>query len=125
MADFKFLEDPVSKKWVILAPRRAKRPDIAKGPSVLCPFCIGREKDEPELYRVGGEAQDSNWPASNASPARQSPDGSSRMADGRSDAGWQIRVIPNKFPFAPVHEIIIHSLTITKILKNCRKIRLS
>lgn len=82
MADFKFLEDPVSKKWVILAPRRAKRPDIAREPSPLCPFCIGREKDEPELYRVGGKTGDSNW---------------------------QIRVVPNKFPFAPIHEIIIHS----------------
>ena len=56
MADFKFLEDPVSKKWVILAPRRAKRPDIAKISSPLCPFCIGREKDEPELYRILREA---------------------------------------------------------------------
>ncbi|OGH13353.1 MAG: hypothetical protein A3H50_02940 [Candidatus Levybacteria bacterium RIFCSPLOWO2_02_FULL_37_10] len=82
MADFKFLEDPVSKKWVILAPRRAKRPDIAREPSPLCPFCIGREKDEPELYRVGGKTGDSNW---------------------------QIRVVPNRFPFAPIHEIIIHS----------------
>ena len=76
MADFKFLEDPVSKKWVILAPRRAKRPDIAREPSPLCPFCIGREKDEPELYRVGGKTGDSNW---------------------------QIRVVPNRFPFAPIH----------------------
>ena len=82
MADFKFLQNPVSKKWVVFAPRRAKRPDIAKGPSSLCPFCIGREKDEPELYRVGGEEGASNW---------------------------QIRVVPNKFPFAPIHEIIIHS----------------
>ncbi len=82
MADFKFLQDPVSKKWSVFAPRRARRPDIAKVPSTLCPFCIGREKDEPELYRVGGKAGDSNW---------------------------QIRVIPNKFAFAPIHEIIIHS----------------
>ncbi|OGH37825.1 MAG: hypothetical protein A3B44_01110 [Candidatus Levybacteria bacterium RIFCSPLOWO2_01_FULL_38_21] len=82
MADFKFLQDPVSKKWMVFAPRRAKRPDIAKGSSPLCPFCIGREKDEPELYRVGGEKGTNNW---------------------------QIRVVPNKFPFAPIHEIIIHS----------------
>ena len=82
MADFKFLQDPVSKKWVVFAPRRAKRPDIAKGPSPLCPFCIGREKDEQELYRIGGELRDTNW---------------------------QIRVVPNRFPFAPIHEIIIHS----------------
>lgn len=82
MADFESLQNPLSKKWVILAPRRAKRPDVAKGFEPVCPFCLGREKDEPEVYRVGGEVGDSNW---------------------------QIRVLPNKFPFAPIHEIIIHS----------------
>jgi len=82
MADFQFLQNPISRKWIILAPRRAKRPDVAKGLEPACPFCIGREKDEQETYRVGGEPGDSNW---------------------------RIRVIPNKFPFAPIHEIIIHS----------------
>jgi len=82
MADFQFLQNPLSKVWVVLAPRRAKRPDVAKGEEPVCPFCLGREKDEAELYRVGGSAGDQNW---------------------------QIRVIPNKFPFAPIHELIIHS----------------
>lgn len=82
MSDFQFLENPLSKKWIVLAPRRAKRPNIAKGPEPVCPFCLGREKDEQELYRVGGESGDSNW---------------------------QIRVLANKYPFAPIHEVIIHS----------------
>lgn len=82
MADFQFLQNPLSRKWLILAPRRAKRPDVAKGPEPVCPFCLGREKDEQEVHRVGGEPGDSNW---------------------------QIRVLPNKFPFAPIHEVIIHS----------------
>lgn len=82
MPDFKFLQNPITKKWVILAPRRAKRPDIAKGTEPVCPFCIGREGNEEEVYRVGGAYPDGNW---------------------------QIRVIPNKFPFAPNHEVIIHS----------------
>lgn len=82
MADFEFLQNPLLKKWVILAPRRAKRPDIAKGFEPVCPFCLGREKDEKELYRVGGTEGDSNW---------------------------KIRVIPNKFPFSPIHELVIHS----------------
>lgn len=82
MSDFEFLENPVSKKWVILAPRRSKRPDVAKGPEPVCPFCPGKESQEPEVYRVGGIYPDSNW---------------------------QIRVVPNKFPFAPIHEIVIHS----------------
>lgn len=82
MAEFEFLQNQTSKKWVVVAPRRAKRPDMAKGTEPVCPFCLGREKDEAESYRVGGTPPDSDW---------------------------QIRVIPNKFPFAPIHEIIIHS----------------
>lgn len=82
MADFNFIQDPSSKKWVILAPRRAKRPDVAVKTQSVCPFCYGKEKEEPDVYRVGG---------------------------GRGDTNWQIRVVPNKFPFAQLHEIIIHS----------------
>lgn len=82
MADFNFLQNPITKKWIISAPRRAKRPDIAKGAEPVCPFCIGREKDEQEVYRVGGVEGEDNW---------------------------LVRVVPNKFPFAPIHEVIIHS----------------
>src|SRR5581483_3527684 len=81
MSDFKFLKQP-SGKSVISAPRRAARPDIAKDSNISCPFCPGREKDEEEVFRVGGIYPDSNW---------------------------KVRVIPNKFPFAPIHEIVIHS----------------
>lgn len=80
--DFQFLQNPISKKWIILAPRRSKRPDVAKGTEPICPFCFGREGEEEEVYRVGGE---------------------------KGDGNWKIRVLNNKFPFAPVHEIIIHS----------------
>lgn len=82
MAEFQFLQNSLSKKWVVLSPRRAKRPDVAAGPEPVCPFCLGREKEEPEVYRIGG-------------------------TPGQSD--WQVRVIPNKFPFAPIHEVVIHS----------------
>jgi UDPglucose--hexose-1-phosphate uridylyltransferase len=80
--DFKFVEDPISKKWIIAAPRRAKRPDIAKGDEPKCPFCPGNELSDPEVYRIGGENNDQNW---------------------------LTRVVSNKFPFAPVHEVIVHS----------------
>ncbi len=82
MSDFSFIQNPVTKNWVISAPRRAKRPDEAKGTEPVCPFCTGREINEEEVYRVGGKSGDSNW---------------------------KIRVLPNKFPFAPIHEVIIHS----------------
>src|SRR3989344_4473141 len=80
--DFQFLQNPLSKKWVILAPRRAHRPDVAKGFEPVCPFCPGKESEEKEVYRVGGKTGDSNW---------------------------KVRVLPNKFPFAPIHEIVILS----------------
>lgn len=80
--DFKFIEDEISKKWVISAPRRSKRPDIARGGEPPCPFCPGNELNDKEVYRVGGKKDDPNW---------------------------QVRVVHNKFPFAPLHEVIIHS----------------
>lgn len=70
MPDFEFLQNKLTGKWVILAPRRAERPDEAKGGQIDCPFCSGREKE---------------------------------------DSNWKIRVVPNKYAFAPIHEIIIHS----------------
>jgi UDPglucose--hexose-1-phosphate uridylyltransferase len=79
MADFQFLQNPLSKKWVVSAPRRAKRPDIANGIEPVCPFCPGKELDEQTIYEV------------------------------RNGKGWQIRVLKNKFPFAAIHEIIIQS----------------
>lgn len=82
MSDFKFIQNPLSKKWVILAPRRAQRPDAGKDSNIGCPFCPGREKEEREVYRIGGKPDDSNW---------------------------QTRVLNNKFPFAQIHEIIVHS----------------
>jgi UDPglucose--hexose-1-phosphate uridylyltransferase len=78
--DFQFLQNPLSKKWVILAPRRAFRPDIAKGIEPVCPFCPGSKTDDKVVYEV------------------------------KDDKGnWKIKVVNNKFPFAPIHEVIIHS----------------
>lgn len=82
MDEFKFLQNPISKEWVILAPRRASRPNVAQGSEPVCPFCVGKEKDEQELFRIGGSNGDKNW---------------------------KVRVIPNKYPFTAIHEIIIHS----------------
>lgn len=82
MSDFEFLQNPTSKKWIVSAPRRAQRPDEAKGTEGTCPFCPGKEGEETEVYRVGGKTGDSNW---------------------------QVRVLPNKYPFAPIHEVIVHS----------------
>ena len=80
--DFKFIQNAISNKWIVSAPRRAKRPDVAKGEEPVCPFCPGKELVDKEIYRVGGKANDQNW---------------------------QVRVVNNKYPFAPIHEVIIHS----------------
>lgn len=72
MSDFQFLQDPTNKNWVVMAPRRARRPDEAKGTVRECPFC--------PLASQGSTLQ-----------------------------GWQVRVLNNKYPFAPIHEVIIHS----------------
>lgn len=82
MADFQILQNPISKKWVIFAPRRANRPDISKGSEPVCPFCPGAENQEKEVYRIMGKGK---------------------------DEGWQIKVLSNKFPFVSIHEVIIHS----------------
>lgn len=86
MNDFTFLQNPVSKKWVIFSPRRAERPDIAHGLEPVCPFCPGKEKEEKEIYRFPQLA-----------------------SQGETLQSWKVRVVNNKFPFAPIHEIIIHS----------------
>lgn len=76
-----FRRDPVSGRWVIIAPGRQQRPhDIQVERAVSggrddCPFCPGYElMTPPEVlaYRPGGGA--ANTP------------------------GWDLRVVPNKFP---------------------------
>lgn len=72
--------DPIQRRWVIISTERARRPDdffidreMPAGP--FCPFCEGNEdKAPPEIcaWRPNGSAP--NTP------------------------GWQVRVVPNKFP---------------------------
>jgi len=73
-------KDPVTGRWVIIATERRKRPGDfrLKWPTVesttFCPFCEGNEASTPRevlSYRRSGAA---NGP------------------------GWDVRVVPNKFP---------------------------
>jgi UDPglucose--hexose-1-phosphate uridylyltransferase len=84
MSKNRFVQNPITKTWVIISANRAKRPDIAKGIEPICPFCYGHEDlTPPEIFRIGeGEPNTS---------------------------GWDVRVIPNKFPITDIHELIIHS----------------
>ncbi len=81
--DFKFINIPSLENWVISAPKRARRPDVhGKTAKAVCPFCPGNEKHDPDVFRIGGDDHDENW---------------------------SVRVINNKFPFAPIHEVILHT----------------
>lgn len=78
--------DPVTQQWVIIAPERGLRPkDFQRKATVVgvspqsCPFCPGNEsKTPPEVYAV-------------------------RLNNSRPNTpGWQVRVVPNKFPIPNV-----------------------
>jgi UDPglucose--hexose-1-phosphate uridylyltransferase len=73
-------KDPVASRWVIISTERGRRPsDFGTEPererAGFCPFCPGNEsKTPPEVlaYRANG--------------------------GGPNSSGWQLRVVPNKFP---------------------------
>ncbi|MBS3817914.1 galactose-1-phosphate uridylyltransferase [bacterium] len=75
-------EDPITGRWVIIAPERNRRPHPAptsSHPSPShekdCPFCEGNEdQTPPEEYAVREKGSEPDKP------------------------GWRIRVFPNKFP---------------------------
>ena len=80
-----FRRCPVTGRWVIFAPERARRPITLQhtqphhrdrpSATVVCPFCEGHEKEcSDELYALRSDGS-----------AKDSP-------------GWELRVVPNKFP---------------------------
>lgn len=88
----KYVPDIKTQRWVIISSGRNKRPhDEASTPppgmgaqKSGCPFCTGNEPlTPPEVYRIG--------------PGK------------RDEPGWEVRVVPNKFPITDIHEVIIHS----------------
>lgn len=75
-------KDPVTGRWVIIAPERGRRPmdfhpreEETAASSGACPFCEGNEdKTPPEVFALRNKDTKPNTP------------------------GWQVRVVPNKFP---------------------------
>jgi len=74
-------KDPITRRWVIIATERSARPSdfpvAAADPdtSATCPFCEGREgKTPPEITATR------------------------RPGTGPNEPGWQVRVVPNKYP---------------------------
>jgi UDPglucose--hexose-1-phosphate uridylyltransferase len=72
--------DPIQRRWVIIASERGRRPEDFAHPQDttpvgFCPFCEGNEsKTPPEIIAVRHNGSAPNQP------------------------GWQVRVVPNKFP---------------------------
>lgn len=81
----KYVPDVNTKRWVVIAAARTKRPDdAAYRQTAGCPFCPGNEKaTPPEVYRIGPGEKDG--------------------------PGWLVRVVPNLYPVTDIHEVIIHS----------------
>ena len=91
------LVDALTGDQVILAPARALRPDTFRVPpqpqssAAACPFCDGHEGETPpEVMRIGRGAPDT--------------------------PGWEVRVVPNKYPIVGdgvvgAHEVVILSPT--------------
>jgi len=76
-------KDPVVNAWVIIAAERGRRPSDFPSPQSqrtgtggsFCPFCEGNEgKTPPEIWAIRPNGAGPNTP------------------------GWQVRVVPNKFP---------------------------
>ncbi len=72
--------DPIQKRWVIITSERGSRPDDFSRqeqpiPGGFCPFCEGNEsKTPPEIAAIRANGY------------------------GPNQSGWEIRVVPNKFP---------------------------
>jgi len=73
--------EPISRRWVIVATERVRRPrDFELVPTEMpvsngCPFCYGSEsRTPPAIYAVRPDGSKPNTP------------------------GWKIRVVPNKYP---------------------------
>jgi len=71
--------DPIQKRWVIIATERSQRPQEFKVQEPerggkFCPFCSGNEQyTPPEIFSI-------------------------RESGNKNEPGWNVRVVPNKFP---------------------------
>ncbi len=71
--------DPIQRRWVIIATERSRRPDAftreePRPNGDFCPFCEGNEnKTPPEITAI-------------------------RNGSLPNQPGWEVRVVPNKFP---------------------------
>jgi UDPglucose--hexose-1-phosphate uridylyltransferase len=84
------LFDPLGRRWVLVAPERAKRgvqtPAADTPDPFPCDFCEGREANTPpESYAIREHGTQPDSP------------------------GWRVRAVPNLYPATPFHEVVVHS----------------
>lgn len=84
--------NPLNGAPVLIVPGRASRPGATGrttrvGEARTCPFCEGHELETPPEVEVDVAA-----------------------SEGREHdtPGWTVRVVPNKYPAIPGHEVVIH-----------------
>jgi UDPglucose--hexose-1-phosphate uridylyltransferase len=82
--------NPLNGAPVLIVPGRASRPGATGrttrvGAARTCPFCEGHERETPPEVDV------------DASEGRE-----------HDTPGWKVRVVPNKYPAIPGHEVVIH-----------------
>jgi UDPglucose--hexose-1-phosphate uridylyltransferase len=78
MADIR--HDPMTGRWVAVAPARATRPGADLPAHDACPFDAGHEdRTPPETLRLG-----------------------------EGPTGWSVRVVPNLYPALEQQEVVIH-----------------
>lgn len=80
-----YRQDPATAEEVLVARIRSSRPDVHAVEG--CPFCPGQERHTPPEL--------------------------TRLRSARPDGGWQIRVVPNRFPLVSGddgrHEVVVES----------------
>jgi UDPglucose--hexose-1-phosphate uridylyltransferase len=82
--------DPLGRRWVLIAPERARRgaptPPPEESDPYPCDFCEGHEeKTPPESYAIRTHGTEANG------------------------VGWKVRVFPNLYPATEFHEVVVHS----------------
>jgi UDPglucose--hexose-1-phosphate uridylyltransferase len=82
-------KDPILDRWVIIAADRGRRPSDFKPeppapPPAACPFCAGNEGKTPEEVYAVRDGTPPNTP------------------------GWEVRVVPNKFPALAIEGDVTH-----------------
>lgn len=93
-------KDPILERWVIIAAERGRRPSdfehasAPSSPPAACPFCEGNEqRTPPEIYAV-------------------------RQGTPPNSPGWQVRVVPNKFPALAIEgEVTRHGIGLLDWMK--------